>query len=162
MAPIQSRMEKPPNSCRQNLTHSGVVGGGVKAFGPSLARYSAALALVKPCEGGTQREPQLVLHQTMTRDETREAEAKTHLHDIGAVFTAHLLNRHFVFRLRRSKEQSERWISYTESQSFSQIKTVEQNLWAKLAQRKSLLRTVVLQLRSSRCYRNICQQISSQ
>lgn len=51
MAPIHSRMEKPPNSWRQNLTHSGVVGGGVRALRPSLARYSAALALVKPCEG---------------------------------------------------------------------------------------------------------------
>lgn len=36
-------------TCLQNLTHSGVVGGGVRALGPSLARFSAALAQVKPC-----------------------------------------------------------------------------------------------------------------
>lgn len=48
MAPIHSRMEKPPKSWRQNLTHSGVVGGGVRVFGPSLARFSTALALVRP------------------------------------------------------------------------------------------------------------------
>lgn len=51
MAPIHSRMENPPKSCRQNLTHSGVVGGGVRALGPSRARYSAALALVRPFRG---------------------------------------------------------------------------------------------------------------
>lgn len=38
-------------TCLQNLTHSGVVGGGVRALGPSRARTSAAFALVKPwCE----------------------------------------------------------------------------------------------------------------
>lgn len=57
MAPTHRRREKPPNSCWQNLTHSGVVGGGVRALGPSRARISAALALVRPCRvGGGQRE----------------------------------------------------------------------------------------------------------
>lgn len=50
MAPIHSRIEKPPNSCLQNFTHSGVVGGGVSAFGPSRARISIALLWVKPWE----------------------------------------------------------------------------------------------------------------
>lgn len=59
MAPIQSRMEKPPKSCRQNLTHSGTVGGGVKVFGPSLARISIALALVRPWGTGIFRNERL-------------------------------------------------------------------------------------------------------
>lgn len=62
-APIHSRMEKPPNSWRQNLTHSGVVGGGVRALGPSLARYSAALALVKPWVGNEGNNQLLLNHQ---------------------------------------------------------------------------------------------------
>ena len=49
MAPIHSRMEKPPKSWRQNFTHSGVVGGGVSALGPSCASTSAARALLSPC-----------------------------------------------------------------------------------------------------------------
>ena len=52
MAPIHSRMEKPPKSWRQNFTHSGVVGGGVRALGPSRARISWALLWVRPCGGG--------------------------------------------------------------------------------------------------------------
>lgn len=36
-------------TCLQNLTHSGVVGGGVRAFGPSRARISLALDLERPC-----------------------------------------------------------------------------------------------------------------
>lgn len=48
MAPIHSRIEKPPKSWRQNLTHSGVVGGGVSALGPSRARISWALLWVRP------------------------------------------------------------------------------------------------------------------
>lgn len=39
-------------TCLQNLTHSGVVGGGVRALGPSRARISAAFPLVKPWRGG--------------------------------------------------------------------------------------------------------------
>lgn len=35
-------------TCLQNLTHSGVVGGGVRAFGPSLARISFALEEDRP------------------------------------------------------------------------------------------------------------------
>ena len=35
-------------TCLQNLTHSGVVGGGVRAFGPSRARTSFALELERP------------------------------------------------------------------------------------------------------------------
>lgn len=48
MAPIQSRVEKPPNSCLKNLIHSGVVFGGVSAFGPSRARISLACDDVRP------------------------------------------------------------------------------------------------------------------
>lgn len=48
MAPIHRRIEKPPKSWRQNLTHSGVVGGGVRALGPSRARMSWARWLVRP------------------------------------------------------------------------------------------------------------------
>lgn len=36
-------------TCLQNLTHSGVVGGGVRALGPSRARISLALDLERPC-----------------------------------------------------------------------------------------------------------------
>jgi len=53
MAPIHSRIEKPPNSCLQNLTHSGVVLGGVSSLRPSRRRYSAALAFVSPCHTHT-------------------------------------------------------------------------------------------------------------
>lgn len=42
-------------TCLQNLTHSGVVGGGVRALGPSRARISAAFPLVKPWRGGKKR-----------------------------------------------------------------------------------------------------------
>lgn len=35
-------------TCLQNLTHSGVVGGGVRALGPSRARISLALELERP------------------------------------------------------------------------------------------------------------------
>ncbi len=48
-APIHSSVWNPPNSCLQNFTHSGVVTGGVKAFGPSRAKISFARKLVKPC-----------------------------------------------------------------------------------------------------------------
>lgn len=47
-APIQRRRAKPPNICLQNFTHSGVVFGGDKAFGPSRSRISCAFASVKP------------------------------------------------------------------------------------------------------------------
>ena len=59
-APIHSNIENPPNSCRQNLTHSGVVGGGVRALGPSLARISAARAVVKPWKTEGYKEDQLL------------------------------------------------------------------------------------------------------
>lgn len=42
-------------TCLQNLTHSGVVGGGVRALGPSRARISAAFPLVKPWRGGKKK-----------------------------------------------------------------------------------------------------------
>lgn len=48
-APIHSSKAKPPNSCLQNFTHSGVVLGGVRAFGPSRSKISFAFACVKPC-----------------------------------------------------------------------------------------------------------------
>jgi hypothetical protein len=48
MAPSHNNMAKPPNICRQNFTHSGVVFGGDNALGPSRANTSAALASVKP------------------------------------------------------------------------------------------------------------------
>ena len=37
MAPSQSSSENPPNRFWQNLTHSGVWGGGVSLLGPSLS-----------------------------------------------------------------------------------------------------------------------------
>lgn len=40
--PIQRRSANPPNKFRQNFIHSGVVLGGVRAFGPSLAKNSFA------------------------------------------------------------------------------------------------------------------------
>lgn len=42
--PIHKRRAKPPKSCLQNFTHSGVVLGGVKALGPSRSSNSFALA----------------------------------------------------------------------------------------------------------------------
>lgn len=42
------RRSPADGTCLQNLTHSGVVGGGVRALGPSRARISAAFALVRP------------------------------------------------------------------------------------------------------------------
>lgn len=48
IAPIHNKVENPPKSCLQNLTHSGVVGGGVRALGPSRARISFAREAVKP------------------------------------------------------------------------------------------------------------------
>ena len=54
MAPIHKRRAKPPKSCLQNLTHSGVVFGGVKAFGPSRSKTSLALADVRPVFGFVQ------------------------------------------------------------------------------------------------------------
>jgi len=50
IAPIQRRIENPPNSCLQNFTHSGIVLGGVSSLRPSLRRYSAAFAFVRPCK----------------------------------------------------------------------------------------------------------------
>jgi len=41
-------MEKPPNNCLANLTHSGVVLGGDNSFGPSLSNTSLALSIVSP------------------------------------------------------------------------------------------------------------------
>ena len=46
--PIHRSIAKPPNNCFKNLTHSGVVLGGLKAFGPSLSNTSAALLFVSP------------------------------------------------------------------------------------------------------------------
>ena len=37
MAPSHSSSENPPNRFWQNLTHSGVWGGGVSLLGPSLS-----------------------------------------------------------------------------------------------------------------------------
>ena len=48
MAPIHNSNEKPVNSCLQNFTHSGVVGGGVRAFGPSLSKILLASSILKP------------------------------------------------------------------------------------------------------------------
>ena len=48
IAPIHSSKEKPVNICLQNFTHSGVVGGGVRAFGPSLSRIRLASSKLKP------------------------------------------------------------------------------------------------------------------
>jgi len=48
IAPIHSRIENPPNSCLQNLTHSGMVLGGVNSLRPSRRRNSAAFAFVRP------------------------------------------------------------------------------------------------------------------
>lgn len=50
IAPIHSSVENPPKSCLQNFTHSGVVGGGVNAFGPSRAKTSFAREEDKPCQ----------------------------------------------------------------------------------------------------------------
>lgn len=47
-APIHSRMAKPPNRFLQNFTHSGMVLGGERAFGPSRLRISAARCSVRP------------------------------------------------------------------------------------------------------------------
>jgi len=41
-------MEKPPKRFLQNLTHSGVVFGGVRALGPSRSKIALAWAVVKP------------------------------------------------------------------------------------------------------------------
>ena len=48
MAPIQSNMAKPENKHLQNLTHSGVVGGGVRALGPYCSKLALAWEPVKP------------------------------------------------------------------------------------------------------------------
>lgn len=48
MAPIHNKMENPPNICLQNLTHSGIVFGGLSWFGPSLSRTSRARADDRP------------------------------------------------------------------------------------------------------------------
>ena len=48
IAPTQSSVEKPPNSCLQNFTHSGVVFGGVSALGPSRSSTRFAVSGVKP------------------------------------------------------------------------------------------------------------------
>ena len=48
IAPIQSNMAKPENKHLQNLTHSGVVGGGVKALGPYCSKLALAWDPVKP------------------------------------------------------------------------------------------------------------------
>lgn len=48
MAPTHRSMEKPPKRFLQNLTHSGVVFGGVRALGPSRSKMAFACAVVKP------------------------------------------------------------------------------------------------------------------
>ena len=50
MAPIQSNVANPPNNCLQNFIHSGVVGGGVKAFGPSRSKFSEAFSSDRPLD----------------------------------------------------------------------------------------------------------------
>lgn len=47
-APHHNNIEKPPKICLANLIHSGVEIGGVKVLGPSLSKFSRALAWVKP------------------------------------------------------------------------------------------------------------------
>lgn len=47
-APIHSSRAKPPKRFLQNLIHSGVCLGGVRAFGPSLSKFSFALAWLRP------------------------------------------------------------------------------------------------------------------
>ena len=42
IAPNHRSIAKPPNKFWQNLTHSGVVGGGVRALGPSLSKLAFA------------------------------------------------------------------------------------------------------------------------
>lgn len=54
-------------TCLQNLTHSGVVGGGVRALGPSRARFSAAFALVKPWH------EEEITYSVTTGDETSDS-----------------------------------------------------------------------------------------
>ena len=49
MAPHHKRVENPPNSCLTNLIHSGVLGGGVRVFGPYFSRFFSAWLAVKPC-----------------------------------------------------------------------------------------------------------------
>ena len=46
--PTHSSIANPPNNCLQNLTHSGVVGGGVNALGPSRFRISSAFSFDRP------------------------------------------------------------------------------------------------------------------
>jgi hypothetical protein len=48
MAPLQSSNENPPKRVRQNLIHSGTVGGGVRLLKPYFALPSVAASLVKP------------------------------------------------------------------------------------------------------------------
>lgn len=47
--PNHRRRAKPPNNCLANFTHSGVVGGGDKALGPSRSKISAAFSFDRPC-----------------------------------------------------------------------------------------------------------------
>ena len=51
IAPSQRSRANPPNRHFINLIHSGVFGGGVRAFNPSLSRLALALAVVKPRSG---------------------------------------------------------------------------------------------------------------
>jgi len=55
MAPSHSSSEKPPNSCLQNLTHSGIVLGGLSWFGPSRSSTSRARCAVRPWTRSTHR-----------------------------------------------------------------------------------------------------------
>lgn len=110
MAPIHSRIEKPPKSWRQNLTHSGVVGGGVSALGPSRARISWALLWVRPWE--TQDSHRTVpeqpwhphlheypRHPGVLAPSPLPPQAQPHLHAVCVVFPADLFHGHLVLCL---------------------------------------------------------------
>ena len=47
--PASSSMAKKLVNCSRNLSHAGIMGGGVRQLGPNLARFSWYWAVVRPC-----------------------------------------------------------------------------------------------------------------
>lgn len=90
------------------MTHSGVVGGGVSALGPSRARISWALLWVRPWEGTglAQNLPRQPWHPRTPRAPQDPAQPgpharPAHLHAVGVVLPADFFHRHLVLCLRK-------------------------------------------------------------
>lgn len=109
MAPVHNSMEKPPNICLQNFTHSGIVGGGVRALGPSRIRISAARAVVRPWWSHREDYGKSIKSNFIKENNIR----RTYSAQVCTIFTVELFQSQFVIILK--------WILYRKN---SALKTL--------------------------------------